>query len=212
MKKYLNLVTAFLVLITSTIGLSGCKDNKSAVKPSAHVIVLKFKKPEYKNYILVTHVASSDSLVATRFNHCGEPIGQSEYSPYWELPDNWLLVDWKWGQFPYSAGLTLLTEKTWKDYPTDTFPLPKWPISEPHLAYPVEKLLSVPAADLAEYNKAVYSNEMYGLIDNGVEIDENSSMCDHAEQADSMWVVLLNHLSTVIKNGDMEKISEPYTW
>lgn len=205
-KQHFNVVVMSLLCI-GTFVLNSCGE-ENAPAPPTHAVVLKFKNPDYKNYILATYSEGSDSIVAARFNSCGEPVGRSKYSPYWDLPDNWLLVDWKWINFPYTAGLTLLTNQTWDKYPAETFPLPKWPVAEPHIFQPLDKILYVKASDLEKYHQKTYSYETIALMEGLFQCNNDSSrICEQSERADSIWSILYNDLSIVIKNGDINKLS-----
>lgn len=201
-----NVVVIYLLCIGIAFVLNSCGDDY-APEPAVRAVVLKFKNPDYKNYILANYSEGSDSIVATRFNHCGEPVGRSGYSPYWDLPDNWLLVDWKWFNFPYNAGLTLLTNQTWDKYPMETLPLPKWSVFEPHILQPVDKILYVKASYLEKYHQTTYSGEMTALMRGHLQLHDTICICERSEWADSIWTILQHDLSVVIKNGDLDKLS-----
>ncbi|MBR6829450.1 MAG: hypothetical protein IKM83_02415 [Paludibacteraceae bacterium] len=203
MKNYNFRIMTCLMIAGIVVIFSACDHN--AVEPQAHVVMLKFKKTEYKNHILATHSEGSDYIVATRFNKCGEPCGQAGYSPYWDLPDNWLLVDWKWRNFPYTSGAVLLTERTWEEYPFETSPLPKWSITEPQVLQPIEKIYYIKATNLAKYNQTTYSKELLGFIEE-LGAGDNCA-CNRVEWADSLWSIIQLQLSSVILNKDIEKVS-----
>ena len=220
MKKHLSLsqILAIVVILIFTSNLlTGCEQNASAPPPS--VTILKLKQPIYKNYILANYFSGGDSIILMRARRCEEPTGQAGYSPYWELPDGWLLVDWKWFSFPYNAGLALLTEQTWdkaeyrdgKQFPQ------KWPVSEPHILQPVEKIYYIKAEDLAKYANTKYPDMLvrlisgYGLEYGGVECSTDAGstcFCEQSDLADSLWTIVQNDLSVAIKNGDLEHIND----
>ena len=189
-------------------------EQHSVPAPTPHIVVLKFKKPEYKNFALATHIERDSICVATRFNHCGSPTGQSGYSPFWELPDEWLMVDWKWYNFPYMPCIVLLPDITWKDYPFETFPLPKWNVSDqPYIPYPVEKILYINMQNLEKYSQTTFSSKMKAVISGNLTIKNDTTsnlygLCEKPEVADSMWTILQKHLSVAIQNGDLEYIND----
>ena len=208
--KSKNCFMPFLLLAAILVCFAACEKKSYDVEPPTHVTVLKFKKPEYKNYILVNSGSTDSIVVAMRFNSCEEPVGKSGYSPYWELPDDWLLVDWKWPIFPYKVGLVVLTNQTWDKYPQkEQLPLPKWSLlSEPYVRQPVEKMLHIGVEKLAEYNNVIYPDTMIGFMDNGVGRDGcDICFCENSDLADSLWTVVQTHLSVVIENGDLEKLN-----
>ena len=200
--KKTSFMLGSLTLLCALCLLNGCeKPNEMTLKPM--VVVLKMKKPEYKDNILVNYHKGDSVIQAMRFNQYGEPAGKSGYSPYWELPDNWLLVDWKWRGFPYDAGLTLLTELTWEKYPTYTgLPLPTWPLSEPHVFQPLEKGCYVSGKKLAEYSN---DDNIQYRIDGMMHV--TFAQPNVVQLGDSIWTIVQSYLSTAIENGDLEKLS-----
>ena len=189
---------------------TGCSNRNADLQPEASAVVLKFKNPDYKNYILANYFEGKDKILGTRYNMCGEPIGNTGYSPYWELPNDWLLVDWKWRNFPYNAGLTLLTELTWDKFEIDTTVssgIPSWPLSEPHVLQPVDKILYIKALNLESYSKTTFPNKLMAAL-MGKDISDEYTNCEVPEKMDSLWTILQNALSIAIENGDLEHINE----
>ena len=88
-----------LSVMVALVNFTGCEKRGSADLPPETITIMKLKKPEYKDFIIA--YAGRDSIIAYRTNKNGLD-GRSGYSPYWELPDNWLLVDWKWNFFGYT--------------------------------------------------------------------------------------------------------------
>ena len=197
----------FLACIILCLGMISCKYQNKPM-PTAGMKVIKFTKPEYKNYILAHR--GDGGIVAARFNYCGDVEGVSGCSPYWELPDNWLLVDWKWVLFPNGIRPTILIGKTWEEYPKkpeETMPLPSWPMSEPHDSSPIKTYYFVTAEALAKYIGTTYSYRAMQVMRGGLGSD-STSFCYHAEEADSIWSVAWKHLSIAIQNGDLDKIAK----
>lgn len=213
--KAKNFLSGIMVLGLIFSFCIGC-NRPGEVEYSTKVIVLKFKKPEYKNYILANYHEGADYISAARGNRCEAPTGEAGYSPYWELPDNWLLVDWKWYNFPYDAGLTLLTEQPWEKFNGGIHPpFPQWPLSEPHIFQPVEKIYYIKLDNLEKYSNASYSAEMKWYIyctNNETDIihlsDITKCLCEMSDTMDSIWSVLQRDLSVAIENGDLEHIND----
>ena len=201
MKKNLQMVIMLMIGICITGGLRACKD-KNSPESEAHVVVMKFKKAEYKNYILANYLEGTDSIVATRFNRCEKAVGQTESSPYWELPNDWLLVDWKWFNFPYNAGLTVLTGKTWNQ--CDHL-LQRWPLTEPHEFQPVEEILYIRAEALAKYSNTSYNADLLSLMNGNLD-EDGTNICDMSNRADSLWAIVYRHLSIAIEKGDLQEL------
>ena len=110
MKKhnYIAIMASLIAMVIISLSFFGCRQNEDP-DPGPLAVVLKFKNPDYKNYILANYFEGEDKILGMRYYSCEEPIGQTGYSPYWELPNDWLLVDWNWQYFPYNAGLRSLT-------------------------------------------------------------------------------------------------------
>jgi len=224
MKNYI--LTAFMAVATASIVLCSCsqKDSDSgsdpepltgSTPPPLTVVVMKLTMPEYKNYVLASNFKDDTCFSSARGNRCIEPIGKSGYSPYWELPNYWLLVDWKWEDFPYAIA-TALTEQTWDKYVWTNYkePIPTWPYTEPHTGFPIAELYKIKILNLENYSKAQYGDEMIGLIratHTGYEIhmsdDSNVCLCDWAEKMDSIWTVLQKDLSAAINKGELDLIN-----
>lgn len=196
-------------ILSAIIGFifSSCEEHTYASRPRPYVVVLKFEQPDYKNYILANYFDGDDKILGMRYNRCREAIGAAGDSPYWELPQNWLLVDWKWNGFPYNSGLCLLTELTWDKFEIDTTNIsgiPSWPLTEPHLLHPVENILYVQVEYLASYLGIKYSYDVLNVVD-GIYSD---SLCKQCELGDSIWAILQNDLSSAIESGDLEHIND----
>lgn len=189
--------------------LSGCekKQNekeKTVTPPYAVISIMKLKQPDYKPYIIAYYPEGiSDSIYAVRSNKYGEPVGKSGYSPYWDLKDGWLLVDWKWGPtFPYWEGAVLLTEEPWGNL---THLLQTWPKETPHISDPIAEHYYVQASKLAAYCNKSY-DDILNYIDNPLSMDFDPAV--HIDLLDSIWTILQKDLSAVIANGDLAKITQ----
>ena len=209
MKKFLvkSLLLMFAVTQVIVISFSSC-ERKSAPSPQPSAVVLKFNNHEYKNYILANYFEGQDKILGMRYNKCEAPIGRAGYSPYWELPQDWLLIDWKWRGFPYNAGLCLLTALTWDKFEIDTASIsgiPSWQITEPHILNPIKEILYVNALHLEQYRGKKFPNELMNhLWGNTAEY----KYCEMPEKMDSLWSILQNDLSIAIGNGDLEHIND----
>ena len=207
---------AFLFLVSVCI-FFGCNDRVEATEPQMSVTLIKFKQPEYKNYILANKFKGDDYICGMRFNKCELPIGEAGFSPYWELPDNWLLVDWKWYLFPYNANLVLLTDLTWEQFEVDSSKIsrvPTWSLSEPYITDPIENVYYIKVDNLEKYSNSTYGQEMKSLIDRTFkeesynQLKEGNCICEMADVYDNIWALLQADLSTAIQNGDLEQVKD----
>lgn len=154
--------------------------------------------------------------------------------PFWALPDGWYLIDWAWcnlvsDAYPY-LGHTLLTDVTFDnlyDYGDCYFDK-----SLPHKTVEYEKKI-IYIGDLMAYmhpdgnypsfelrytapnsgKDIVYTQRNQYFFHSGLGMDYlpvasnvRPCLCDMDEQMDAYWAVLQNQLSTLINNGDLNKI------
>ena len=200
----------FILISVTLVLFTACNQN-GATRPVMCATVMKFKQPEYKDYILANHFEGEDFISAMRFNRYERPVGKAGDSPYWELSNDWLLVDWKWGTFPYNAGLTLLTELTWDQFEVDSTNIshiPRWSLSEPHLMYPVRKIYYISLVNLKGYSGALYDVQLieylWGAPDSILIKDTTYDYeNNHIEIMDSIWTILQRDLSVENENGDL---------
>ena len=205
MKPKSFLVPILLLAISFVFCLSSCEhENMDIDRP--YVTIVKFKQPEYKNYICA-HYCEGDSLMTIdALDHiCMDAVGKAGYSPYWELPDNWLLVDWKWGHLIiYVKEQVLLNELTWEsiEYPITQQHL-TWPVSTPHIVHPVADRKQINLDKLLKYNEP-FSMNMYSWSRKA-----DSFLlcpCELVPDMDEDWFRLQRNLSVAIENGDLEKL------
>ena len=193
---------AMLVMVAALL----CSCNPSFTEPRNTITVVKLKKSEYKNYVLASHFKDVDHFESLRGNNCEEPIGKAGNSPYWELADGWLLVDWKWHGFPYAIS-TALTEQTWDNFEwrNTNGNHQTWPLTEPHTKEnPIKETVYIAVANLEKYSNTHYGDEMAQLIYYNF---HQELLCDKSEKMDSIWTILQSELSAAIKNGDLKIIN-----
>ena len=204
MKTRVFLYAVILGIISSF--LSACKPRNAITRPPMSATVMKFKNPEHKSYILANYFEGKDCIMGMRFNRYEQPVGEAGDQPYWELSDNWLLVDWKWGTFPYNAGLVILTELTWDQFRVDSTiisHIPSWPLSEPHVEQPVEKIWYINLSNLKEYSNASYDVQLIDYLWSNISLEDN-----YIDTMDSIWTVVQRDLSVAIENGDLAHIND----
>lgn len=210
-KAFIKPIVLIVLIAAFSSVFVGC-ENKPAMHGQLTVTVMKFKKPEYKNYVLANYREGDEYVRLLRDNSCSKEPAQPQGLPYWNLPDEWLLVDWRWAGFPYDAGLTLLTEQTWDKWVPDTIMesriVPSWSISAPHIFQPVEKILYIKPDYLAKYLNKPYAGADIETIIHTISQDVRASVCDRGDWGDSIWAVLQNDLSIAIENGDLEHIND----
>ena len=206
--------TYLSVLLLLSLCLLGCKD-KNAPEIPGEIIIMKFKQPENKIYIL-GHYPGGDIINTIRVNRCAECVGQATNMPYWELSNDWLLLDWKWYDIPHGtnrliSGYTVLTNLTWDQYEQGiTPPFQTWSFSEPHVFDPIEAICFIQPDTLEKYSHATYGTKVKDLISatENWNAAEKLGLCTMADTMDSIWTILQRDLSVAIENGDLGKITK----
>lgn len=186
---------------------SSCEKGDKGELPLDSITIVKLKQPQYKDFIIATLVPGADSITAYRTNKYGV-IGKSGFSPYWELSENWLLVDWKWpSSFPYRplADNVLLENETWDKLTSE---LQKWPLETPHIAQPIESVHYLKASKLAEFLNKTYGQDVIALVmDRPCMVDDDDKQKEQIiSELDDVWTMFQTDLSTVINNGDLEEL------
>lgn len=210
-KKYfhkMKYIRHILLVFLSVILLCSCenKNHENSFDPvpvSVTIKVLKFKNPEYKNYVLANISSNGNGYTILRSSSCDEPIGKSGFSPYWELSNDWLLVDWKWPGFPNNDDPVLLVDEPWGNIQSAN---QTWSSETPHIADPIDSMLNISVNELdayfymkggIRYGEAFY----YYIYRSSIECISNQY-----EEMDNVWSILQRDLSIVIENGDLEQL------
>lgn len=204
--KNKSMTVWLLSVIVALTAFSSCEKGGNEALPSENITVMKLTKPEYKDFIIA--YAAKDSLIAYRTNRTGLD-GKSGDSPYWELSENWLLVDWKWNYpFPSLGGAVLLEDITWDKL---THALQTWSLETPHISQPIESVYYIKTSKIAEMLAKTYDSELINHV-----VNRPSSTASDAEKKeeiiktmDDIWTILQADLSTIIEQGNLDKLCNP---
>ena len=202
---YISCATFFILF-----SFLGCK-RPTLYSPGKEIIVIKFKQQEYREYILAQRLEPKDRLTAIGVNRCKDFVDQENFYPYWNLPDNWLLLDWKWFDVPHgfvTFGFVLLREQTW-DKLDFSHQSQSWPLSEPHINNPIEAIYYINPSTLEAYSSANYDSDMEELINAtwNWPMAEKLRLCEISDTMDSIWAILQNDISVAIENGDIDNLT-----
>ena len=206
MKKYICGVCVMVMTFLCACG-SDPEPGENIHEPIGNAVyIVRLTKPEYKEMVLADRCKGGYVSYCT--NKYGEPIGKAGYSPYWELPDGWMLVDWKWsGFYLINYGeITALTKQTWDIYDgLDAKGNPqKWLLTEPHTKEnAVSGFDEIPVPYLEAYSQEHYGEETVHLLKQHF---SGLQMCDQSEKMDSIWTILQTELSIVIEKGDLDNL------
>ena len=178
------------------------------------IMLIKFKQVEYKNNVLAHDTEYKDYLYPAFSMYCGGVIPQMGSTPYLDLPDGWLLLDWKWYYMEIESPCVIMTDLTWAQVEFPDSILLKFPYSEDCINDPVEKLYSVDLHSIEKYSSATYGETMNRLVHNLVDphayyyYDEIKSPCELENTMDSIWSILQQDFAVAITNGDIDKLAK----
>ena len=210
-------IIAILLLIC--IGVVSCKETSpSYIPPVETIAVVKFKKAEYKDYVLVNvvNLSKGDSIGMAGYNSDfilpTSAVNLYGTSPYTELTDGYLLVDWKWYNFVSSSKQAIVKTK-WVNF-TDIHTY--WPLSDIYIEYPIDQYCVIPISYLE-----MYCDEEFHWADidiSATPITESQwNAYSEAEKADLQAFITYNDqafaqyaeiLNQMIANGEIEQFIE----
>ena len=187
------------------------------------VRLIKLKDPTDKDYILAHYepkgkYSTGEYAQVMRYNMCTShpnhhyinewifDFSESHHTPYWELPNGWLLVDWRYYDFPYNTTSAVILNQKWETlYEYDNWFFPKELIrhNDPILEYVDVNLLK-----LEESLEKKYTIEILQLVNQTkspwefYNVDGGYCSCEIPEKLDSIWAVFQADLSEFIEIGN----------
>lgn len=151
-QKNVRLKRGYVVFLLIMLFTIGCKVQPGDfIPPIEGVVVVKFKNPEYKEYVLVNSLAESEgdsiSMCGKQFILPASVVDLYGKSPYMELIDGYLLVDWKWYLLVSTKEQAIIKSK-WSEL-TDRQAC--WPLTDIYEEFPIEAIYSVPIGSMEQY-------------------------------------------------------------
>ncbi|MCI7575312.1 MAG: hypothetical protein MSS82_00750 [Bacteroidales bacterium] len=161
------------LLLSLCLGLAACNESQEVKNTpympyewgNGEVYVLQFKKPEYKEYIMAYHPPYDNTCLYT--NYVSQPIYPTlpievldvyHQSPYIDLVDNYVLLDWKNYHFitqTYQSGYKnrmVIIRNKWDEYDDAG---QQWPLENLYVTDPCEKLCNFKVDTLCFYNNGL---------------------------------------------------------
>lgn len=178
-----------------------------------YVTVIKLEKTEYKQYVL-----APESGYTGKAGFYGDAnIFGDGASPYWELQDDYLLIDWRWYMFPrYQTTYYLIFEPwtaqnsyAWSENNT-------WRLDTcQYIKNPIKRRYDIDITKVNEYlGTAELYQKDYGethrmhLIDTKL-LEEFRAQTTHM---DSVWTYTQAQLNTIIEQGKLKKMIVKDYW
>ena len=176
----------------------GCKE-RPAPEPYTNIVtVVKLKEPTWRNYIISVMYPDKSRIGASAYN----VVDDSVKTPYRELPNDYLLVDWRWYRFPVSP--VCLVFEPWENY--TGFYYQRNPDSVKYQLDPLKCYI----VDMGRVNALLQTENKYET--------EYSEACTNHPNAveyklqmshmDSVWSITQQQLATIIDAGRFDDIAE----
>lgn len=213
LKKLIPAIGTIVLLLTTA-----CHNNIGPHDPDSGncVTIIKFHKSEYKEHVMVyaldpakysttslctDHICLPDSII----HICGK-------SPYIELPDDYLLIDWKWKRLYYQNNEAIINTK-WSDLKDEHT---RFPTSEIIVMYPVAEFYHFSISTLREYNNGYLESDdpnsyngdpacpCYTDDDwNRLSPEHEMRVLKYAEQYDNAQIEYAEILKRMIEEGNL---------
>lgn len=199
--------------ILCALCIIGCNRQPYTAPYTNYVTVIKLDKPEYKQYVL-----APENGYAGHAGFYGEAnIFGDGALPYWELQDDYLLIDWRWYMFPrYQTTYYLIFEPwtaqnsyAWSEDNT-------WRLDTcQYIKNPIKRRYDIDITKVNEYlGTAELYQKDYGethgmhLIDTKL-WEEFRTQTTHM---DSVWTYTQAQLNTIIEQGKLKKMIVKDYW
>lgn len=221
MKNISDLIKLSLCLLIMFI-TTGCP---STPPPNlSHTIrLIKFEEASDKDYILANYVPKgkystgeyarmmSHNMCTSHRHHQYMEVWdfnfpESHHLPYWELPNGWLLVDWRYHSFPHYKDQTVTLNQKWETlYEYDSWFFPKDMIRHKN---PISAWIEVDLHLLETFLDKTYSIEVLQLVNQTknswdfYDVDDGYCSCEIPEKLDSIWAGFQLDLFEFIEAGN----------
>ena len=199
--------------ILCALCIIGCNRQPFTNPYTNYVTVIKLEKTEYKQYVL-----APESGYTGKAGFYGDAnIFGDGASPYWELQDDYLLIDWRWYMLPrYQTTYYLIVEPwnaqnsyAWSENNT-------WRLDTcQYIKNPIKRRYDIDITKVNEYlGTAELYQKDYGethrmhLIDTKL-LEEFRAQTTHM---DSVWTYTQAQLNTIIEQGKLKKMIVKDYW
>ena len=216
MRKVILVLFSLIVMLC----LVSCERNWENSPPPlrVYILIIKFKQPEYKDYIMSHFSTKADcDLGPAIYPRFLPPSVLNLYgqSPYIELADGYLLFDWKWEQAYYYGAI--INEK-WTELTTRNI---CWPIEKLYVARPVAEIYNISADKIKEYNSGYlehdtsvsylvfpYSEQRW----KNLKKQEKKRVLSQTKEIDEAFIEYAEVLSRMINEGKLDEYGTKYSF
>lgn len=226
-KLFIMLFVFFISLIHVSCGNTNPPEEDLSIQDQLYVTVIKFSNPSYKDFILAKngnnlfYACGLAELEKTPFTNWWNKHDLAGKSPYIELADNFLLLDWHWHPMLVFGGVdtfnanyhnAVLIENKWQELKSlDQV----WSADTPNDHNAIEKILIFKVKLLddyrgdTDYQKNGWENHLYHAAMLGFwgNTDSYPNGIDKYEsQIDSLQQIYADCLNTILQQNDFEMV------
>lgn len=193
-----------LLLLVGILYIS-CKEHTDPEPYTNIVTVVKLKDPTWRNYIISSMYPDKSRIGAAAYN----VVGDSVRTPYRELPNNYLLVDWRWYRFPENN--PCLVFEPWDNY--TGFYYFRNSDSVQYQLHPLQCYF----VDMAKVNAYLhtpekYQTEYFEAVRAHFSDIEKAAYILQTAHMDSVWSLTQQQITIVINDGKFDEVAKRVTY
>lgn len=193
---YFILVSLFCFICTIS-----CDKNYDPEPYCNTVHVIQLVKPEYKQYVIATLDYNSNNIVSLSGN---ANVLKDGALPYWDLTDDYLLIDWRWYLFPITHNKQYLLLYPWSVVENSYYPI--WNLDTcQYIEDPIKVSYGI---DMAKVNAQLETQELYQLAyeDSHREHEGDEEFRKKTAYMDSVWAYTQQQLITIIEQDRLKDV------
>lgn len=212
----------FIFSILTSLVLIACEPSPQPAtytgypEPTMYIVLVKFTEPQYVDSVVVEENAAGDSCQIRKmggFGTCTELcVGHSPYIP---LPNEYYLVDWKWGYFFYMP-YTFVINVNWLDV-IDTKQKWECPKGQLNISF-IKDLRCCYFKSIDEYSGESYGYRNYEIPSSlskyhslsDVPYDQLEYFLKQVAVQDSLQEVYKERISKIIEEGALDDLYKSY--
>lgn len=212
---FILLFSIFFIILCATGCDRGCiESQKNSIPPlqirGLHII--KFNEVEYKDYILTCFSTREDctfAMVESDFFLPSSVLNLYGQSPYIQLADDYLLIDWKWRNIYWENNEAVINKK-WTELKDRSI---CFSIEDLYASYPVNEYYFIEFDKIKEYNGGYlehtittsadefYAEETWSCLSKQIK----ANVLDWAEETNKGYIEYAEILNRMINEGKLDE-------
>jgi hypothetical protein len=212
--KLIMLFSLFFIILCATGCDRGCNNGnqENSIPPLQidGVQIIKFNEAEYKDYILTCFSTREDCalrMVSSKFFLPPSVLNLYGQSPYIQLADDYLLIDWKWRNVYWEDNEAVINKK-WTELKDRSI---CFPIEDLYVSYPVNEHYFIAFDKIKEYNSGYLEHTITTYVDDFY-AEENwlclskqtkTNVLDWTEETNKAYIECAEILNRMIQDGKL---------